>query len=299
MTEGLRQSIGLIRRNVGVLLHPPGASPYIALMLAIAGLEVGLNAPYAIAETLAVRTLARDGVGAFMAAVQGMPEPSRPALASALILLALCLFTLGGWINTAYALAQGRSPRAADWHAGILHSGRAIFWIGVVATGVLAVVGGTGTLVAGTVRAWLSGTLGAGWAGLAWPMASGAAFMLALVSGLYVLGASVIMGVVAVVEPETRFLRIPMRSRAIFKAAEGGNYLTKMGALLVGWLMVKLALMQLAIPLEPVPAPLGRLISIAGSVLHGALMFGDGLVALVGIVLAVLMYRRGSLRLAT
>lgn len=299
MTGGLRQAMGFLRRNAGVLLHPPGASPYVALLLAIAGFEVGFNAPYAIAETLAVRTLAREGVAAFMAAVQAMPDQSRPALASALVLVALCLFTLGGWINTAHALIQGRRPAAEDWHRGILHSGRAIFWIGAIASVVLVGVGGTAAIVAGTVRAWLFGTLGEGWVGLAWPMASGAAFMLALAAGLYVLGASVIMGVVAVVEPETRFLRIPLRSREVFRAADGGSYFTKMGALMLGWLAVKLALLQLTIPLEPVPAQVGRLISILGSVLHGALMFGDGLVALVGIVLAVQMYQRGIQRLST
>lgn len=294
MTGGLRNSIGLLGRNAGVLLHPPGASPYIALILAIAGFEVGYNAPSVIAETLAVRTLAREGVGAFAAAVKAMPDPSRPALTSALLLLALCLFTLGGWINTAHALVQGRSPRAEDWHAGILHSGRAIFWIGAVALVVLIAVGGTGVLVTGTARAWLSGTLGDGWTGLAWPMASGAAFLLTLVTGLYVLGSSILMGVVAVVEPETGFFRIPARSRTLLKAADSWGYFTKMGSLMLAWLAVKLALLQLTIPFEPVPAPLGRLISIVGSVLHGALMFGDGLVALVGIVLAVQMYQRGT-----
>lgn len=299
MTEGLRQSMGLLRQNAGVLLHPPGASPYVALLLAIAGFEVGFNAPYAIAETLAVRTLAREGVGAFIAAVQGMPDPSRPALTSALLLLTLCLFTIGGWINTAHALVQGRSPRDEDWHNGVLHSGRAIFWIGAVATLVGAVLAGFGLVVSGAVRSWLAGGLGDGWVGLAWPMAAGAGFMLALVAGLYVLGTSVIMGVVAVVEPETRFFRIPVRSRAVFKAADGSNYLWKMGMLTLGWVGVKLVLMQLTIPLGPVAAPWGRVISILGSVLHGALMFGDGLVALVGIVLAVQMYHRGSQRLST
>lgn len=297
MSVGLRQSMDLLRRNAGVLLHPPGASPFLALILAVAGFEVGLNAPGAIAETLALRTLAREGVGAFMAALQGMPEPSRPALVSALVLLALCLFTLGGWINTIHALSKGQSPRAEDWNSGLLNSGRAIFWIGVVALLVLAALVGAGALAIGTARAWLAGTLGEGTMALAWPMASGGAFMLTLLAGLYALGASVIMGVVAVVEPETRFLQIPVRSQAVFKAADGGSYFTKMGGLLVAWFALKLALLQLTIPFQPVPAPWGRVIAIAGSVVHGALMLGDGLVALVGIVLAVQMYQRGVTRI--
>lgn len=299
MSEGLRQTMGLLKRHAGVLLHPPGASPYLAVILAVAGFEVGFNAPGAIAETLALRTLAREGVGAFVASVQGMPEPSRPALASALLLLALCLFTLGGWINAAHAVVEGKAPRAEDWNAGVLHSGRAIFWIGMVSLLVVGAVGGAAALAVGTAKAWLMGTLGEGWVGMAWPMASGGAFMLALVAGLYALGASVMMGVVAVVEPQTSFLRIPFRSRALFKAADGGGYFAKMGGLLVAWLAVKLACMQLTIPFQPVPAPWGRVIAIAGSVVHGALMLGDGVVALVGIVLAVQMYQRGARRLAS
>lgn len=291
--------MGLLRRNAGVLLHPPGASPYVALLLAIAGFEVGFNAPYAIAETLAVRTLWRDGVGAFIAAVQGMPDPSRPAITTALLLLTLLLFTVGGWVKTAHALVQGRSPRPEDWNEGVLNSGRAIFWVGAVATLVGVVIGGLGLLLSEAVRAWLTGGLGEGWIGLAWPMAAGAVFMLAVLAGLYVLSTSAIMGVVAVVEPETRFLRIPARSREVFKAANGWSYFTKMGFLMLGWVAVKLVLMQLTIPLAPVSAPWGRIISIVGSVLHGALMFGDGLVALVGVVLAVQMYHRGAKRLAS
>ncbi len=299
MTEGLRHSMGLLRRNAGVLLHPPGASPYVALVLAIAGFEVGFNAPYAIAETLAVRTLWRDGVAAFVAAVQGMPDPSRPAVTTALLLLTLLLFTVGGWINTAHALVQDRAPRPEDWNDGVLHSGRAIFWFGAVASVVGGTLAGLALLLAQSVRAWLAGGLGDGWSGLALPMAAGGGFLLAVVAGLYVLSASVMMGVVAVVEPQTRFLSIPARSRAVFKAAKGGSFFSKMGCLVLGWYAAKLLLMQLTIPFAPVTAPWGRIISIAGSVLHGALMFGDGLVALVGVVLAVQLYHRGAKRLST
>lgn len=299
MSEGLRHSMGLLRRNAGVLLHPPGASPYIALMLAVAGFEVGLNAPSVIAETLAVRTLAREGVAGFVSAVQGMPEPTRPAVASALFLLALCLFTLGGWVKAAHAVVQGRPPHVEDWNSGVLHSGRAIFWIGLISLVVVGLLGGSAVLAASAARAWLAGTLGEGWTSMVWPMASGGLFMLTLVAGLYLLSSSLIMGVVAIVEPETGFLRIPVRSRALFKAADGWNYFAKMGGLIVVWFAVKLAFLQLTIPFQPVPAPWGRVIAIAGSVLHGALMFGDGLVALVGIVLAVQMYQRGAKRLTT
>jgi len=295
--DGLRQSMGLLRRHAGVLLHPPGASPYIALILAVAGFEVGLNAPSVIAETLAVRTLGREGVTAFVSAIQGLPEPTRPAVASALLLLALCLFTLGGWVKAAHALVQGRSPRPEDWHSGVLHSGRAIFWIGVVALVALILLGGTALLAAASARAWLAGTLGDGWTSLVWPMAAGGLFMLALVVGLYMLSSGVIMGVVAVVEPETSFLRIPVRSRAVFKAGDGWDYFSKMGTLILVWFVAKLALLQLTIPFSPVSAPWGQLIAILGSVLHGALMFGDGLVAMVGIVLAVQMYQRGAQQL--
>lgn len=284
-------ALDLTLRRGGVLLHPPGASPYVALIVAIAGFEVGLNTPYTVAETLAVRSFLTDGLGAFLAALRGIPDPSSGAIASASLLALVCLFSLGGWINVALALVRGEEPTSETWRAGIMQSGRAIFWLGLFGSLVLLGVGGVGALSAWTLRASFIGTLGDGWSSSGLPMATVAAFALSLCVGGYALASTSLMGVVAVAEPQTRFLAIPARSREVFAASNSGRFCSRMALVLAGWFAVKLALYQLIIPFKPLPGNLSDVLSVAGSVLNGMLTFGDGMVALVAIVLAVQIYQ--------
>lgn len=297
-TAGLRTTLGLFRKQAGLLLHPPGASPYLALMLAVAGFEVALNTPSTASEVLAMRTLGTGGIAAWASALQAIPEPSRGAIASAVLLALLCLFTLGGWINVALSLVRGEAPSARVWNAGLAQSGRALFWLGLVTLLVASGVLGVGAVSAGVLRAWFLGYAGGGLSSLAWPIAATCGFMVTLLAGLYVLGTSYLMGVVAVAEPETPFFGIPARSRALFKAGPGDRFFSRMVVLVVGWFALKLFLLQLLVPFPGTPEGVARLLPVVGSILNGSLTLLDGLVALVGIVLAVHVYQEGLERLS-
>jgi hypothetical protein len=277
-----------------VLLHPPGASPYLALMIAVAGFEVGLNTPYTIAETLAVRTLVTDGPAAFFAAIQAVPDPSRPAMGTALGLALLCLLTFGGWINTVHALVSGAEPTPEVWNSGMARTGRSLFWLGLAGLLACIVVGGFGFASAHLIRAAAMGALGDGWRAQVLPWGVTSAFIALLLIGVYVLVFTFLAAVVAVGEPDTRLLRLPGRTWAIFKGASSDRFLPRMGGLLFTWFLVKTALQQAAIPFQPLEGRAGELVSALGAVLGGILMFGDGLVALIGIVLATQLYQAAA-----
>lgn len=288
---GLRSAIALTFRQAGVLLHPPGASPYLALMLAVAGFEVGFNTPYLIAETLAVRTLLTDGLGAFFAAVKAVPDPSRAALATTLALAGLCLLTFGGWINVAHALVRGAEPSPEVWGGGVARSGRALFWLGLAGLVTLVLVGGLGVASAALIKAASMGALGDGWQANVLPWGVTSAFIAFLLVGVYGLVFTFLAAIVAVAEPGTRLSRVPARTWAVFKRASTDRFLPRMGVLLFAWFVLKSALQQFAIPFQPVGGRLGEVVSVGGAILNGLLMAGDGVLALVGIVLAAQLYQ--------
>lgn len=275
------------------LLHPAGSSPYLAAIIAIAGFEIGLNTPYTVAEALAIRSLMVEGVEPFVSALKSVPDPSNAALGSAVMLAILCLFTLGGWINVSFALQRSEEPSAGVWHEGIRQSGRALFWLGLVGTLVIIAIGGVGGVAAGILKAWLEGYLGLGWSALALPIAASSVLMLTVAAGMYVLATSYLMGVVAVVEPTTRFWQIPKRSRELFQAADGWQFFWKLTPLLLGWLFMKLALLQLIIPFQPLSGLMSRVASVFGAIVNSSLTLGDGLVLLLGIWWAVQSYVEG------
>lgn len=275
------------------LLHPAGASPYLAAIIGVAGFEIGLNTPYTVAEVLAFRSLMIEGVEPFMSAMKSVPEPSSAAFASSVMLAILCLFTLGGWINVSFALQRSEEPSTDVWHRGIRQSGRALFWLGFVGTLVILGVLGVGGVAAGVIKAWLMGYLGTGWSALALPIGASSALVLTVAGGMYVVATSYLMGVVAIVEPATRFRQIPKRSREIFQAADGWRFFWKMAPLLFGWFLVKLSLLQLIIPFQPVSGLTSRLISVFGAIVNSSLTLGDGLVVLLGIWWAVQSYVEG------
>lgn len=288
---GLRSAIGLSYRKAGVLLHPPGASPYLALMLAVAGFEVGFNAPYTIAETLALRTLLTGGIGPFFAALKALPEPTRPAMVSALVLAGLCLFTFGGWINTAHALVGKAEPEPQDWSRGLARSWRALFWAGLAGGVSLVLLGGLGVASAGLIRAWSMGALGGGWQASALPWGVTSAFIVALLVGVYAQVFTFLAAIVAVAEPGTRLMRLPGRTWALFRWASIERFLPRTGVLLLGWFVLKSTLLQLSIPFQPLSGRWGELLSIGGALLNGLLMAGDGAIVLVTVVFAAQLYR--------
>lgn len=294
---GLRSAIQLGVRRAGVLLHPPGSSPFLAALIAIAGLDVGLNTEYTVAEVLAVRTLLTDGVATFMGALRALPDPSDWAAGAAVLMTMLVLLVAGGWVNVIHALVRGEEPSEAHWISGILHSGRAVFWLGSITLLVAGVVAAVGLMTLEVFQSLLEGTLASGVQTLAMPLAASLGFGLAVVLGLYVLGSTYLMGVVAIVEPGTSLWRIPGRSRAVYKAGKGGTFFWRAFGLFAGWFVLKLALMQVIVPFAPMPEKLGTVVSIAGSILNGLLMVGDGLVALLALVMAVQIYHRGAERL--
>ncbi len=298
MKASLRSALSLFVRRAGWLLHPPGSSAYLALILAIGGFEVGFNSPGLVAETLAVRLAFMDGPGAFLGALRALPDPSRHAIATTVMLALACLFTLGGWIHVGLTVVRGQEPTPETWHQGLARSGRALAWMGLV-VGILALgLGAVSVLTLGIVRAYLNGTLGEGSRALYLLAGSILAFFLSAMAALHVLGTTYLLGIVAVAEPQTRFLEIPRRSRQIFVAARGERFMARAVAAIFGWVVFKAAMMQVTIPFVALPSALVRAYSVFGSVTAGALMLGDGVLWLVLILLASGFYQEGVERLA-
>lgn len=293
MNPRLRDIVARWRAGLGVLLHPPGASAFVALTLAMAGLEVGLNATSNVAEAQAIRTLIMAGPETFASTVMALPDPSRPAIASAVALLVMVLFGLGGWIAIALALPRAEGPTRQDWHTGLAYAGRALFWWGLLGTLLGALILGGGVIAVATLRAAMQGQLD-GWVTYALPGAAGGAFFLLLVIGMYALSVTLFMGIVAIAEPQVSLWRLPARGHEVFLKGHGERFFRHMAWLLPLWALCKIALMQLTVPVRPLTGHWLEAFAAGSMLLQGLLAAGDVLVALFALVLAVELYRAGA-----
>jgi len=296
---GLRMAIALTRRRAGLLLHPPGASPYLALWLALSGLEAGLTTPDTVAEIRAVRMLFTDGWETFASAWRSLPSPSTPALVVSALLVGVALFSLGGWINAFASLVRGEEPDGHTWNEGILRSGRATVFAMLAA--VTAVVLLLVTLIgAAVLRMAVSGQIGnlsallgpaAHWlpANPTLVLAGLAALLMALAIAVAVSAVSQLglMAVVAILESRAPIWQVPALAARRFGSGARWHFASRWVAILAGWYGLKLALLQLIIPFRPVDGLVSRGFAVVGAVLNGALTVGDGAIALLILVIAV------------
>jgi hypothetical protein len=310
-SRSLMSMLNLWGRNLPTLVMPPGSAVLLAVIIAIAGWEIGLNMPYAVSDILAVRSMATVALGvatgdtswqqafsAIYATLKAMPSPSNPAVASAIMTATALLVAAGGWINVSLGLIQGESPSEKAWWQGVRRSWISTLWF-LILFGMAFLLIGT-SAVAGTavLRGAVTGTLAAGAPTL---LAAGGAlafFFLSFVAAFYGIAVTSLTGVVAIAEPQTPFLQLPHRARRIFKAANGWHFLRQVSLAVGIWFLVKTLAYQLVIPFAPVAEPFTQAVSAFGAVLYALLTVGDGLVLLLAILLAARTYLHGREKVA-
>lgn len=299
--------LSLWGRNLPKLAMPPGSSVILAGIIAVAGWEIGLNMPYAVSDILAVRSMGSVAMGlasgdtgwqqafsAIYSTLKAMPDPSMPAVASAIVTATILLVAMGGWISTSLTLLQGEAPSEATWWQGVRRSWASTLWLLILVGAAFASVGATA--IAGTVvlRGAVTGSLAPGMPLLLAAGTTLSLLFLTLIAAFYGLAVTSLTGIVAIAEPQTPFFRLPGRARRIFKAANGWQFLRRLSLILSAWLIVKTLAYQLVVPFAPVAQPFTQAVSAGGAVLYALLTIGDGLFLLLSILLASQTYQFGK-----
>lgn len=298
-TGTLKRASKLLLERGPDLIAPPGSEIGLGVLLALAGLLVGLAMPTHVAIVKVVRVLVSDGAGAFVSALKAVPPPSLGLAAVAIGLVVLTLGLSGGWINAALATAREEPVPDDAWSRGVRGAGRIFGW-NLVLVGWLALVG----LVGGefgylAIRAGLAASEGGdllmrslmGIGGLAlWAFTLGAA--------VYYLAVSCLGAIVAIAEPGTPFWTLFFRAPRLFWASAGWRGIQELAGLLAGWWVLKALANQLMVPLGPL-ASSGHAVGygIAGAVFKAGLVLGDGIVLLLVIVMGAIAYEEATARL--
>jgi hypothetical protein len=223
-SRSLLSLFSLWRRNLPTLAVPPGSIGLIAGLIAVAGWEIGLNMPYAIADILAVRSMGaiasglasgstgwQEALSAIYATLKAMPSPSTPAVVSAVVTATVLLTAAGGWINTCLTLLQSGRPSEAVWWQGVKRSWVSTLWLLILFGLAFAAVGASSMVGAAVVKGAVTGALPAGWPAL---LASGGAMALlftSLAGAFYGIAVTSLTGIVAIAEPQTPFRNSPPR----------------------------------------------------------------------------------------
>ncbi|GEM_PF-3007914 len=305
-TRTLPSLISQWGRSLPVLVMPPGSKVILAVIIAIAGWEIGLNMPYAVSDILAVRAMSAVAMGvasgeidwqvafsALYSTLKAMPSPSAPAVISAIVTATALLLAAGGWINTSLALAQGQEPDEATWWRGVRRSWISTLWFLIIFGLAFAAIGLTSIAGTAVLRGVVTGALTAGMPTM---LAAGGVLtmvFLSLFGAFYGIAVNSLTGIVAIAEPQTPFLRMPGRARRIFKAANGWQFLRQLSLVLTVWVLLKTMAYQLVIPFSPVTAPFGQMVSAGGALLFALLTAGDGLLLLLAIMFATQTYLLG------
>jgi hypothetical protein len=283
----------------------------LAVIIAIAGWEIGLNMPYAVSDILAVRSMATIALGmatgdtgwqqafsAIYATLKAMPSPSNPAVASAIMTATALLVAAGGWINISLGLIQGEPPSETTWWQGVKRSWISTLWFLILFGMAFLLIGASAIAGTAVLRGAMTGTLAAGAPTLLAAGGALALFFLSFMTAFYGIAVTSLTGVVAIAEPQTPFLQLPQRAHRIFKAADGWHFLRQVSLAVGVWFVLKTLLYQLVIPFAPVPAPFTQAVSALGAVLYTLLTVGDGLVLLLAILLAARTYLHGREKVA-
>ncbi|HEY9764808.1 MAG TPA: hypothetical protein V6C82_00500, partial [Chroococcales cyanobacterium] len=221
-------------------------------------------------------------VMAFRALSQGLfngPIPSLPAVGSSLLLMAILVLSLGGWIMAASRVASACPVEENTWRCGVFGNFRLAAYF--LLTGLLLLFV---SLCGGEMGAFLlktaferhphSGLYGMG--GLA---------VLVFTAGLALYGAATATmgGFVAIAETKTPFLQLYPRGRRIFLNADGWNTFGSLALLALLWVFLKMAFSYLLLPLP-----------IAVAIARGVGSLGDGIFLLISLLAAATLYQEGA-----
>lgn len=275
----------------------------LGLLIALGGLEVGLAAPTQEGLAEQVRVLFTQGVAAFASGLLGLGSPQPLAVLVWAGLAVSVLVLAGGWINVAVTIArQHRSPATppspvddAVWSVGLSRSGRVLGWNAVTLAWILGLgvaIGQTGLFVlrtgiaaASTGAIVMPSLIGIGTAAL-WAFIVGAA--------VYYLAVALLGAIVAVAEPQIRFLSLFSRAPKIFMAGGGWRGAGELAALVICWGASKALLAQLLVPASGTDLGLGASVyGVGAALLSAGLAVADGLMLLLILLLGAVMYARG------
>lgn len=306
MADSLMSLVALWARNLPTLVKPPGSSLLLALLITVAGLEIGLNMPYTVSDILAVRTMGMVAMGvangdtswqqafsAIYTTLKAMPSPSAPAVGSAIALATAVLVGAGGWINTSLALIQGKAPSESTWKQGVRRSWVSTLWFLILFGFAFSVVGASAAAGAAVLRGALMGALAPGQPTMLAAAGALTMFFVSMAVAFYGLAVTSLTGIVAIAEPETSFFRVPIRAYQVFKTAKGWRFLRQLGLVLGLWFAAKTAAYQLVIPFAPIASWYSLVVSAAGAIFYTMLTIGDGLVFLLAILMASRTYLQG------
>ena len=310
-SRSLMSLVSLWGRNLPTLAMPPGSSVLLAVIIAVAGWEIGLNMPYTVSDILAVRTMGSVAVGvasgdtswqqafsAIYSTLKAMPSPSTPAVVSAIVMATALLVAAGGWINTSLALVKGEAPSETTWWQGVARSWISTLWFLILFGMAFVAIGLSAVAGAAVLRGAVTGTLSAGMPTLLAAGGALAMFFVSMITAFYGLAVTSLTGIVAIAEPKTPFLGLPTRAFQIFKAGHGWRFLRQLSVVVGLWFVLKTAAYQLVIPFGPVAQPFTQAVSAAGALLYTLLTVGDGLVFLLAILMAARTYLQGLEKVA-
>ncbi len=304
----LGQACSLFVRRGSELLLPPGSELALGLLVAIGGFEVGLGTPTQEGLAEQVRVLFTQGPAAFASGLLGLGSPQPLAVAVWAGLAAAVLVLAGGWINVAVTIARqheivAATPAPVDaavWSAGLASSGRVLGWNAVTLAWILGLgvlIGQTGLFVlrtgiaaAATGAVVMPSLIGIGTAAL-WSFTVAAA--------VYYLAVALLGAIVAVAEPQTRFLSLFARAPKVFMAGGGWRGAGELAVLVVSWVAAKGLLAQLLVPAAASHLGLGAdVYGVGAALLAAGLAVADGLMLLLVILLGAVIYARGSQHLS-
>ncbi len=288
----------LLRRGPDVVA-PPGSEAGLALLLALAGILVGLAMPTQIAMIRLGRVMVSDGAGAFFSALQAIPRPGFGLAAVAAALVVGTVGLSGGWINATLFAVRGEVVSERAWPDGVRRAARVFSWnlVLVCWLGLVGLIGGEFGYLAIT-----SGLTASHGGDLLMPSLMGigglALWAFTLGAAVYYLAISCLGAIVAVAEPGTGFWTLFLRAPRLFVAAAGWRGIRELVGLLAGWWTIKALCTQLMVPFGPVSVgEQGIAYGVAGALLQAGLTLGDGLVLLLAIAMGAIAYQEASSRL--
>ena len=285
-----------MRRLNWDVLVPPGSSLLVGLILGVAGIQTGLQAEQTWSEVLAVRLLFTQGYEPFASALAALPDSPPIIWGVHAVMAALFLSGFGGWTRALLDEQTGHEPSADGWTRGSQQTPAAIaVWLVGLTLGGLLALGACFALLV-LFRGVHDGTLpwGTGSAVAAWVAGTGLASVL-----LVTASTTVVLGTLAAVErihhphPVNGLM---MRAWSTYRRGKGGATMSRVIALWIAWNILRIGLLQAAVPAIALPPQWLPAWSVGGTILAAVMNLGDGMMLIWSLREACRLYLRGMTR---